>query len=222
MAWLRDADLRLPPPGIDGFCSQPLKEVFFLEPSNPLEGCPEFASLVDVDLASLLTIGLSELLASLQAFDASEEDATLTSEICGAIESKNGGESDFVGMEQADIRIVAKINWSTFPLDLERIGSIWKSVDVGATVFKKAVELVFSGRGSQVLSLWLWCCAVHISHLWWSWLSMRDSLRLEGCGSYFLNTIAWAWRRSNLGESFSLCHSIVEQILSLPSVPLIH
>lgn len=57
-----------------------------IEPSDFLERLPQFAGLVDIDLAGLLGVGLAELLADAQGLDALDEDAALRGEVGRAVE----------------------------------------------------------------------------------------------------------------------------------------
>lgn len=74
-------------------------KVVFPEPTDLLVGRPKLASLVDVNLTGLLSISLSELFANAKGFDASLEDPSLTTEVCGTRETKGGGEVDLSLME---------------------------------------------------------------------------------------------------------------------------
>lgn len=72
-----------------------LSEEVRLEPANLLVGLPEFASLIDVDLARLLGVCLTELLADSESVDAGHEDPSLTAEVGGACETKRRGKVNF-------------------------------------------------------------------------------------------------------------------------------
>lgn len=59
-------------------CLEIFLKVLFPKPTDLLIGRPELASLVNIDLTGLLSIGLSELFANAKGFDASLEDPSLT------------------------------------------------------------------------------------------------------------------------------------------------
>ena len=65
-----------------GFPLQVLFKILGIEPSNPVKRSPQFARLVDVDLASLLCVGLPELLADAERVETGLEDASLATEVC--------------------------------------------------------------------------------------------------------------------------------------------
>lgn len=59
-----------------------------LQPSDLFKHSPQLARLIHINLASLLSIRLSELLANLQALLPLDEYASLAREICSTIETE--------------------------------------------------------------------------------------------------------------------------------------
>jgi hypothetical protein len=88
---------------------------------------PEFASLVDINLASLLCICLPELFANLVSLNSLDEDPTLGGEICGTVETEISCEGDLIWMEEMIVWIVSEVNRSTLPVDFERVGFVRKA-----------------------------------------------------------------------------------------------
>jgi len=115
----------LPPPFPVHADLDELSKPLCLQPSYFLKGAPKLTSLIDINLASLLTIRLPKLLSSLQALYSSNEDSPLARQICCTVESEVGGQSDLIGMEEMYARVFAEINRGTFPFDFQGIGSIW-------------------------------------------------------------------------------------------------
>jgi len=107
--------------------SDKLRNPFRVQPSNLVKCLPQLAGLVDINLASLLSIRLSEFLANLESLDSLDEDPTLGGEICCTVEAEVGCEINLVWMEEVSVWIVLEINWSAFPVDLERVGFVWKA-----------------------------------------------------------------------------------------------
>jgi hypothetical protein len=105
---------------------------------------PEFAGFIDINLASLLGICLPKLLANPISFDSLDEDPTLGSEICGTVETEIGCEGNLIRMEEMKVWIVSKVNWSTFPINLERVGLVGEAPEWRAVIWKRAEVLVFS------------------------------------------------------------------------------
>lgn len=96
-----------------------------VQPADLVKCLPQLACFVDVNLASLLSISLPELFANCKSFDSLDEDSSLRGEVSGAIEAKIGGKGNFVRVEEVGMRVVLQINWSTFPIDLERVWLVW-------------------------------------------------------------------------------------------------
>ena len=81
----------------------------FAEPANLVVGGPQLASLIDIDLASLLSIGLSELLANPKSVQASLEDASLAAEISGTAQAECAGKIDLGFVEHVSIGVIGQI-----------------------------------------------------------------------------------------------------------------
>lgn len=58
-------------------CLEVFLDPLLVQPADLVECLPQLAGLVDVDLAGLLGIGLSELLANSESFDSLDEDSSL-------------------------------------------------------------------------------------------------------------------------------------------------
>lgn len=101
--------------------SQKLPDPVVFEPVNLVEGLPQFAGFVDINLACLLCVCLSEFFVDAKSIETFHEDSTFGREIGRTIKAKIGGKSDLVRVEKVCMRIITKINWSTLPVDLERV-----------------------------------------------------------------------------------------------------
>ena len=99
--------------------SDELRNPFRIQPSNLVKCLPELASLIDINLASLLGIRLSKFLTNLESLDSLDEDATLGGEVCGTIKAEVGCEINLVGVKEVSVWIVLEINRSTFPINFE-------------------------------------------------------------------------------------------------------
>lgn len=99
--------------------SNVLAEVFWVEPADPVVRLPQFASLVDVDLAGLLGVRLAELLSNLQGINACLKHTSLAAEIGCAVEPKRGGKMKLSLVQHVAIGIVGEIKNSALPLSLE-------------------------------------------------------------------------------------------------------
>lgn len=120
-----------------------LEDVLLVEPTNFVKCRPKFASLVDIDLACLLSVGLSKLLLDVVSLDSLDEDSAFRSQVGGAVEAEIGGKVNFVWVEEVGVRVGSKVDRSTFPVDLERIGFARKSGERWAVVRQGAEVLVF-------------------------------------------------------------------------------
>lgn len=121
------------------------------EPVNLIKCLPQLAGFVDINLASLLCVGLSELLVDPKSVKTLNEDSTLGGEIGCTIKAKVGGEGDLVWVEKVGVRIVTKINGSTLPVDLERVGFVREARDRWA-VIRQGGEVLILSRHSLRLS----------------------------------------------------------------------
>ncbi len=137
-----------------------------------VECLPELACLVDINLASLLSISLSKFFANLVCFKSLEEDATFRREVSCTVETEIGSEHEFVWMEKVSELVVPEIDRRAFPVDLERIGLVWKSVQRRANVSERHEVLVFT---SDFLDI-VWSLSSAVNLLWWSWyLDLDDA-----------------------------------------------
>ena len=112
---------------VEGAPLDELLNPFWSQPSNLVKCLPEFASFVDVDLASLLRIRLSELLAYLICFDPLNEDSAFRGDVRCTVQAKVGCKREFIGVEQVGITVEFEIDGSAFPIDLERVWLVWKT-----------------------------------------------------------------------------------------------
>ena len=90
-------------------CSEILLEVRLVEPSNFVVGGPQLAGLIDIDLASLLSICLSEFLANLQSVETSVEDASLAAHVSCTIQAERASKVDLCLMKHVAVRIIGEI-----------------------------------------------------------------------------------------------------------------
>ena len=90
-----------------------LSNPFGIQPTNLLEDCPEFASFVNINLAGLLGVSLSEFFVDFQTLDSFDEDSAFGSEVGCAVESEITSEEKFIGVEKMGLRIGSEINWCT-------------------------------------------------------------------------------------------------------------
>jgi len=88
------------------WCLEILCHVLRIEPADFVEGCPEFAGLVDVDAAGLLCVRLAKLFADTQFFEAAFEDASLAVEVGCARQAKGRCQSHLVRMKSGAVRVV--------------------------------------------------------------------------------------------------------------------
>ena len=82
-----------------------LDDVLLVEPTDFVECRPKFASLVDIDLACLLSIGLSELLFDFESLNSLDEDSAFRSQVGSTVEAKVGGEVNFIWMKKVGVRV---------------------------------------------------------------------------------------------------------------------
>lgn len=95
-----------------------LHEESRVEPTDFLVRRPKLAGLVDINLAGLLGVRLSEFLALAKSLNASLENATLAAEICSTVQTKDTGDALFSLVEKAQMWIFVEIQWLTLPFDL--------------------------------------------------------------------------------------------------------
>lgn len=77
-----------------------------IKPTNLLVCLPELGSLVDINLASLLRVGLSEFHALPGALYLLLEDSPLGGEIRSARKAENGSQLNLGGVKEVAVRIV--------------------------------------------------------------------------------------------------------------------
>ena len=93
-------------------------EEFAPEPTDLVVGRPEFAGLVDVDLACLLGVCLAELLAYSESVETSLEDASLAAQICCGRKTERSRESGLGFVQQLDIWIGGEVAHLALPICL--------------------------------------------------------------------------------------------------------
>jgi len=96
-----------------------LREMATIEPTNFLIRLPQLASLVDIDLARLLSIRLAELLSDSQGVDTGLEDASFAAQVCSARKSERGSKIEFSLVQEVSIRVIGEIEDLTLPVCLE-------------------------------------------------------------------------------------------------------
>jgi len=126
------------------FLVEVLLDPFRIQPADLLKCLPQFACLVDINLACLLCISLPELLANLECLDPLDEDSALGGKISGTIEAKIGSKVDFVLVEEMCMRIEFQINWCTLPVDLERVGLVRKAGERWTIIGQRAEVFVLT------------------------------------------------------------------------------
>lgn len=138
-----------------------------VEPANLVKGRPELRGLVDVNLASLLSVGLAELLASPEALETALEHATLAGEIGGAVQAEVAGEDDLVRVKQVVVRVVGQVDGLTLPVNLEAVGPAGEGAERRAVV-GEGVEVLVLAVGGHDPAGWLgrgaWAAASGGSH----------------------------------------------------------
>ena len=117
-----------------------------LQPSDLVESRPQLGGLVHVDLARLLAVRLSKLLSDPQALDSRDENSSFAREVGRAVEAEVGRQDQLVLVEEVSVRVVAEIDGSALPLDLERIGSIGERRRRRSVVGERVEVLVLSRR----------------------------------------------------------------------------
>lgn len=79
-----------------------------IKPSNLVVSLPELTGLVNVDLASLLSVSPAELLADLEGVDASLENATLAAEVRCTAKAERGSKLELSLVQEMAVCIVGK------------------------------------------------------------------------------------------------------------------
>jgi len=85
--------------------------VDFVEPANFVVRGPKLASLVDINLARLLSIRLAKFLLVLEGAKTALEDASLTAKVCSTGQPERTREIDLCVVEHMPIWIIGKIKW---------------------------------------------------------------------------------------------------------------
>lgn len=110
-----------------GWQSDKLLDVLGVEPANLVEGLPKLACLVDVNLAGLLSIRLSEFLVNSKRLNSLDEDSAFRSQVGGAVEAEIGCQVDLVGVKKMSMRVGLEIDRRTFPVNLEAMLLVWQA-----------------------------------------------------------------------------------------------
>lgn len=82
-----------------------LDDVLLVEPTDFVECRPKFAGLVDIDLACLLSIGLSEFLFDFESLDSLDEDSAFRGQVGSTVETKVGGKVNLVWVKKVGVRV---------------------------------------------------------------------------------------------------------------------
>lgn len=109
--------------------SSQVMKILRLEPPYSVVGRPEFASFVDVNLASLLSVGLAELFAYAEGTNSSLKDSALAAEVGRTRQSKCRGKIELGGTEQMSVRVIAQIQHLSLPVCLECLGVATQSLE---------------------------------------------------------------------------------------------
>lgn len=128
--------------------SEILPEMVRVKPSHAFVGGPEFAGLVDVNLAGLLAVGLAELLADAQGLKTSLEDASLAAKVRRARESQRRGQIELGRMKQMSVGVLGQIEHLTAPVGLEALGVV-----IGRQR-RRRWRIVWQATEIDVLSTW--------------------------------------------------------------------
>jgi len=100
-------------------CLDVAAEEVWLKPADLLIRLPQFAGLVDIDLASLLRICLSEFFANPKSLDASLENASLAAKIRGTCQAERRSEVEFSLVEQVSVGVIREVENLALPVSLE-------------------------------------------------------------------------------------------------------
>lgn len=125
-------------------------EVSSVEPSDLVVGCPEFASLVDVDLTSLLSVSFAKLTADPVSTEAAFEDPTFAAEVGSTCETESASQMDFSWVKHVAIGIIGQVEGIiACPIGLESLGIVWwQSRERRAVVGKSVVIDIFWTLGT--------------------------------------------------------------------------
>lgn len=114
-----------------------------LKPADLVKGCPQLGGFVDVDFTGLLCIRLAELLSHLKTLSTTDKHPPLARQVGSTIESKIGGECNLIRVQEVTMRVIAQIDWCSFPIHLEAVGSFRERIQRRAEVGKRGKILIF-------------------------------------------------------------------------------
>ena len=97
-----------------------------VQPANLVKGSPELGRLVDIDLARLLGIGLAELLAHPETFEAPDKHASLAGQIRSTVETQICSQHHLVGVQQALVRVGTQVDGGALPINLKAVALVGK------------------------------------------------------------------------------------------------
>lgn len=92
-----------------------------VKPAGSFIRSVQFGRLVDVNLAGLLGMGLTELLALVVVVQTGLEDATLAGEIGCTIQPQAGSQLKFIRVKEMLVRVLAKVQGSALPVDSHEV-----------------------------------------------------------------------------------------------------
>lgn len=141
---------------------------FWIKPADFLVCLPEFGRLVNVNLASLLSICLSELLLNSQCVDTCPEDSALRRQVSCAIEAKVRSKKDLVRVEKVAMRVVTKIDGSSAPVNFERVGLVRQAIERWREIIEELEVFVLARNSDNLARLG--------SGSWGLWLRLSDRI----------------------------------------------
>lgn len=93
----------------------------WIEPADFLECLPKLRGLIDINLASLLSICLSELFANSKSVDPLDKDSSLRCEVGSTVETEVRSKEELIWMKEIGVYIIFEIDRSASPVDFERV-----------------------------------------------------------------------------------------------------
>lgn len=122
-----------------------------VEPADFIVGHPQLRGLVHIDLASLLGIGLAELLADLGTLEAALEDAALAGQIGGTVETQETGQDELVRVQKMAVGVFGEIERVPLPVHLQAV-RLGRQVAQRGAVVGALIEVLVFAVGRDVLA----------------------------------------------------------------------
>lgn len=116
------------------------------------------------------------------------------------------------------MRVVLEINWGSLPVDLERVGFVWKTRHRRTVVWKRVEVLVFSS--DSLRSIWSTSSSdQRLGCSWWFRYATLHTALSDGLGSCSdLHSSRWSNR--SVSSSSHLERAILSQLCQLSLSPL--